>query len=116
MKMEIQIEFIVIVAFLLVLFLWATWFRLSGWRLRKKYTPEKDLGRNYDGKEVREREGGIERAGTVADTEPIVTGLISTGRHEVLQTTTTGDSGKNSKSNGKTSKSSGKFLRKFRRR
>lgn len=40
--MEIPVEVLVVLIIALVLFLWATWFRLSRWRARRKYTIEKD--------------------------------------------------------------------------
>ena len=118
--MEIQIETIVIVVILLVLFLWATWYRISTWRLKKKYKIELDLGKpNHDGKETRERtRGGIGERRVGADEDPKSTsvGLTSTEGRRILQTATTSDSGKDGESTRKTGRSSRKFLGKFRRR
>jgi len=69
----VAIELLIVVGIILVLLLWACWYRFSTWRLKRKYEKlkakgeiiEKD-GRIYDGKIKYPRESGEERRAEIA--------------------------------------------------
>jgi len=116
--MNIQIEYIIVAAIILIFLLWATWFRLSRKWLKHKYTPEKDRGRNNDGKKERTegRTSGRKRVREFEDTEPDSPRPPQLEKPRVLQTADISPAGENSISNRKTGKGTRGFFRKFRRK
>ena len=116
--MNIQIEYIVVAVMILTFLLWAIWFRLSTWSLRRKYTPEKDKGKYNDGKKERTegRTSGKPRVRELEDTKSDSPRPPQPEKPRVLQTADISPAGENSISNRKTGKGTRGFFRKFRRK
>ena len=116
--MKVYLEVIIFLFLLFMFLVWLVWYKLSGWWLRRKYSPEKDLSKKIQND--RSEKGGIFNSttdGTEDNRIDTITidsiGSKQSERRELLPKTETSDAGENSPSTGK---NRGNIKRRFFRR
>lgn len=114
--MIIYIEALIPLVLILILFIWAIWFRISRKIAERRYKPENDKGRLAE--ETRLEQLRQFAAGEPQSSFPAlsVPGVTSPAEQPILPPAASEPVGKDSNGSGKNSKSNGGFFKLFRKR